>query len=150
MTTTMHKARTGFTLIELLVVIAIIGALAGLILPALSTARERARQTYCKNNLHQISVALIMYKDDHKRFPDWLSNLYGPHLGSNSAVYLCKSDRSLLEGQLAPGRGPYASKPLEVAGVKETYPEATDNNDRNPKDGDPARSTRDQGCTTWK
>ena len=119
--------RGGFTLIELLVVIAIIGLLAGLILPALSSSREKARQANCKNNLHQISVAIIMYRDDHKQMPDWLSSLYGRYLGSNSDVYICKSDRTMVSGVLAPGKGPNACKPADITG--DPYPEASDNDD---------------------
>ena len=55
--------KKNFTLIELLVVIAIIGILAGLSLPALSAARESARNTACMNQLSQISKATIMYSN---------------------------------------------------------------------------------------
>jgi prepilin-type processing-associated H-X9-DG protein/prepilin-type N-terminal cleavage/methylation domain-containing protein len=60
---TKMKKFKNFTLIELLVVIAIIAILAGMLLPALSKARNRAKAIACTGNLKQIGTAVLMYSD---------------------------------------------------------------------------------------
>ncbi|MEQ1825576.1 MAG: DUF1559 domain-containing protein [Pirellula sp.] len=61
--------RSAVTLVELLVVLTIIGILMALLLPAVQAARDRARETVCKNNIHQINLAIAGFAGVHKKLP---------------------------------------------------------------------------------
>jgi len=79
--------KAGFTLIELLVVIAVIAILAGLLLPVLSQAKEKARMVACKNNLKQIALAWTLWVDDHEynTFPFHVRAVLSPSGGYSAA-----------------------------------------------------------------
>jgi prepilin-type N-terminal cleavage/methylation domain-containing protein len=86
-----RRLNKGFTLIELLVVIAIIAILAALLLPALASAKDRARRIGCVSNLKQLMIGCVMYASDYKgnyTAPTWYDG------GSGTANVPAGSDRS--------------------------------------------------------
>jgi len=73
----MQKEKCNFTLLELLVVIGIIAMLGGLLLPALNSARNRAKICKCAGNLQQIGTSIFMYTNDYDgRIMPWSSKPY--------------------------------------------------------------------------
>ena len=94
------KRNAAFTLIELLVVVAIIAILAGLLLPALSAAKDSGRRAACLSNLRQIMIAITLYADNHggslpkQAYPtvDWSGLL--TNVVPNAAVFRCPGDNN--------------------------------------------------------
>ncbi len=74
------RPKRGFTLLELLVAIAILGILAALLLPALSSAKNRANRATCLNNLKQIALGVSLYADEHDNVLTLVSTNHSPNV----------------------------------------------------------------------
>jgi prepilin-type N-terminal cleavage/methylation domain-containing protein len=70
-----NTAKKAFTLVELLVVISVIAMLSAILLPAVNSAREAARQSTCLNNMRQLGTAAQNYQASKSKLPDYMSKL---------------------------------------------------------------------------
>lgn len=93
----MNKKKRYFSLIELLVVIAIIAVLAGLLAPALTGARDKAKGMACKNNLKQIHLLLANYETDNSGIYPYAENItqWGDPTGWTNLITPNNSDRHI-------------------------------------------------------
>jgi prepilin-type N-terminal cleavage/methylation domain-containing protein/prepilin-type processing-associated H-X9-DG protein len=106
-----HRA---FTLIELLVVIAIIAILASLLLPSLSSAKQRALTTACISNLHQLQIGWLNYTYDFNDYiaPNDLNGLPLPDAGASSNSWIVGNACDAIPTNIEAGvLFPYAPNP---------------------------------------
>lgn len=112
--------RKGFTLVEMLTVLTIISVLAGLLLPAVLGARNRAHSVKCLSNMRQLLAAVTMYEQDYSRYPALTRGLDQPKAGIGGTgklvtvlapyvrdvdVFLCPANAAAVFGPNPDGHG---------------------------------------------
>ena len=90
------RKKDGFTVLELLTVIAIIGVLAALIFPIAASARKKAKETQCINNMMQIYAAVKQFQLDERRYPEVLG---GMAADANGVAINLRSNTGMLDGK---------------------------------------------------
>lgn len=118
-----RQRASGFSLVELLVVLAVIGILAGILLPTLAKSRSRAQTIICLNNTRQLTLAWMMYSEDHSGLLAY--NLGSPKWGQPSSAsqsmslnwadnildwHVRNSDNTNAAKMVKSGLGPYAGR----------------------------------------
>lgn len=100
-----------------IVILPIVAILAGMLLPALSTAREKARTASCTSNMKAISTAITMYADDNKdrRMPATLAELAnGTYMPVGSMFFTCPKSQKMYQYPGAGGKWQLTNDQISV------------------------------------
>lgn len=127
MTHSLRRYTRGFTLIELLVVIAIIALLAAIVLVSLQSSRRRSRDARRVADLNQVALALSLYHDNNRVFPQnfycglWTPAILGSYISQQPKDPLAPDDAVLGPGCGEPYQGYYYHFYTQVSGVAQDY-----------------------------
>lgn len=108
--------KKGFSLAEVLVVIVIIAVLASLVFPIARSAKSRAKETTCSSNLHQIYLAMQMYREDNGEYPPGPGKpfiLENPYLGGTRLRCMSKTNKRIIGDYFLNGPPSAYQEPIE-------------------------------------